>query len=269
VPELPDVELFKRHLDETCLGRTIGRVVVSDSGILGTLAAGEFARRVEGREIAGSRRHGKHLLVALRASGWLTMHFGMNGSLRHLAAGEADPPYDRLRLDFADGHHLAYLNPRRIGRVGLASDPAAFLLEEGLGPDALDPSFDLAAFEKALSRKKRDLKSLLMDQAVLAGIGNIYSDEILFAAGFHPRTRSDRLGAEERRRLFEAMKSVLETAIRCGAGAERLIDRLPASFLLPHREKGGLCPRCGGELHTLKFSGRTAYFCPRCQREEA
>jgi formamidopyrimidine-DNA glycosylase len=267
VPELPDVELFKRHLDDTCLGRKISRVAVSDPGILGDLAAGDFARRVEGREIAGSRRHGKHLLVALGASDWLTMHFGMNGSLRHLDEGEADPPYDRLRLDFADGHRIAYLNPRRIGRVGLASDPRAFLAAEGLGPDALDPSFDLAAFERALAGKKRDLKSLLMDQAFVAGIGNIYSDEILFAAGLHPRTRSDRLAAAERRRLFEEMKRVLETAIRCGAGAERLIDRLPASFLLPHREKGGLCPRCRGALQTLKFSGRTAYFCPRCQKE--
>jgi formamidopyrimidine-DNA glycosylase len=267
VPELPDVERFKQHLDTTSLHNRIARVAVSDSRLLGELSASAFARRVEGKEIARSRRHGKHLLLALQGAEWVVMHFGMNGSLKHLAPGEEDPPDDRLRFDFADGHRLAYLNPRRIGRVGLVSDPAAFVKEERLGPDALDPGFELAAFERALKGRKRDVKSLLMDQEVVAGIGNIYSDEILFAAEIHPKSASDRLDARVRRRLFERMKDVLETAIRYGAGAESLIERLPPSFLLPHRKKGGRCPRCGGELQTLKFSGRTGYFCPRCQKE--
>jgi formamidopyrimidine-DNA glycosylase len=154
----------------------------------------------------------------------------MNGSLRHFEDGEDDPPYDRLCLDFADGHHLAYVNPRLLGRVGLAPDAAEFIAAERLGPDALDPRFDLAAFEPALAGRKRDVKSVLMDQKVVAGIGNIYSDEILFQARLHPRTRSDWLDASARKRLFGQIKEVLETAIACGAGAERLIDRLPSSF---------------------------------------
>ena len=269
MPELPDVELYKRHLDMTCLGRTIRHVAVGDARILADVSATELARRLEGARIIASRRHGKHLLVDLGPPGWLTLHFGMNGSLQHFTDGEDDPPYDRVRFDFADGHHLAYLNPRLLGRVGLAPDADAFVRAERLGPDALDPRFDLAAFERSLAGRKRDVKSLLMDQEVAAGIGNIYSDEILFQAGINPRTRCDRLDARARQRLFERIKAVLETAITSGAGAERLVDRLPSSFLIPHREKGGRCPRCGGEIASAKFSGRTAYYCLRCQPEGA
>jgi len=267
MPELPDVELCKRHLDTTCLGRTIRQVAVGDARILGGISAAELARRLKGARIIGSRRHGKHLLVDLGSPGWLTLHFGMNGSLKHFTDGEDDPPYDRVRFDFADGHHLAYVNPRLLGRVGLAPDADAFVAAEGLGPDALGPRFDLAAFEQALAGRKRDVKSLLMDQEVVAGIGNIYSDEILFQARINPRTRCDRLDAGARQHLLGRIKAVLETAITSGAGAEGLVDRLPGSFLIPHRGKGGRCPRCGGEIASAKFSGRTAYYCPRCQPE--
>src|SRR5439155_24985538 len=178
----------------------------------------------------------------LGSPGWLTLHFGMNGSLRHFTDGEDDPPYDRVRLDFADGHHLAYVNPRLLGRVWPAHEEETFIAYEGLGPDALEQRFDLAAFEHTLAGRKRDVKALLMDQEVVAGIGNIYSDEILFQAGISPRTRCDRLDAGARRRLFERIKDVLETAITSGAGAERLVERLPNSFLIPHRKKGERCP---------------------------
>jgi formamidopyrimidine-DNA glycosylase len=104
-----------------------------------------------------------------------------------------------------------------------------------------------------------------MDQAVIAGIGNIYSDEILFQARMHPRTRSDWLTTEMGTRLFSCIKEVLQTAVAAGAGAERLVDRLPETFFIPQRKKGARCPRCGAEIETVKFSGRTAYYCARCQ----
>ncbi len=269
MPELPDVELYKEHLDATCLGRTIHQVEVGDTRILAGVSAAELARQLEGARITASRRHGKHLLVDLGPPGWLTLHFGMNGSLKHFTDGEKDPPYDRVRLDFAGGHHLAYVNPRLLGRIGLASDADAFIAAEGLGPDALDLRFDLAALERALAGRKRDVKSLLMDQEVVAGIGNIYSDEILFQARINPRTRCDRLDVRARRHLFGRIKNVLEIAITSGAGAERLVDRLPGFFLIPHRGRGGRCPRCGGEIASSKLAGRTAYYCPRCQIEAA
>lgn len=267
MPELPDVENFKRQLDETSLHRAIARVVVRDPGLLDAISASEFVRRVEGREIAASKRFGKHLFLVLSGKLSVSLHFGMNGALQYFGKSEGEAPYERLRFEFRGGDRLAYLNPRRIGRIGLAEDVASFVAKERLGPDALDPSFDLAALERAFSGRRREVKSLLMDQAVVAGIGNIYSDEILFAAGIHPKAESERLGPEERRRLFDSIKSVLRTAIEKGAGAEHSHGRLPPSFLLPQRKKGGRCPRCGSELQTLKFSGRTAYFCPRCQKK--
>jgi formamidopyrimidine-DNA glycosylase len=267
MPELPDVELFRRYVDETCKGRTIERVIVNDPKMLRHISTETFQARLKGTRILRARRHGKHLLLQLAPAGWLTMHFGMNGSLKHLSDGEADPPFDRVRLDFVDGHHLAYINPRRLGGVEFVEDTDAFIATQKLGPDVLDPHFDLDAFEQALSERKRDIKSVLMDQTAMAGIGNIYSDEVLFQAGIHPRASADRLDRKSRQQLFRQINRVLETAVERGAGAEIAPDALPRSFLLPWRKMGGRCPRCGGKISTIKFSGRTAYYCPRCQKK--
>lgn len=267
MPELPDVELYKRYLDEHALGQTIERVQVNDARILGELPAETFVARLRGNRFEDSRRHGKHLLVRLQRDGWLTLHFGMTGSLAWFRDEADDPPYDRVRFDFAGGGRLAYVNRRMLGRVGLADDAERFIEAEGLGPDALDPAFDLAAFTRAIEGRRRDVKSVLMDQSLIAGIGNIYADEILFQARLHPRTAVTALTERQRAELFAQIKRVLETAIACGAGAEQFLERLPADYILPHRDKGGKCPRCGGPIATLKSGGRTSYFCPRCQPE--
>jgi len=268
MPELPDVELLRRYVDETCKGRVIQQAAVHDPKMLSGIPSDAFAAKLKGARILAARRHGKHLLIQLAPVGWITMHFGLTGGLRHLAGKEPDPPYTRIRFDFADGHHLAYVNLRRLGAVGFAEDADGFIAAERLGPDVLDPRFDLAAFGQALSARRRDIKSVLMDQAAMAGIGNIYSDEILFQAGIHPQTRADQLGTDARKHLFKELKHVLETAVERGAGAELSAEALPPSFLLPQRKKGGRCPRCGGELHRAKFSSRTAYYCPHCQVEK-
>ena len=265
MPELPEVEIFKRHLDATSLGRRIDEAVVNDRRIIGTAAPGELAAQLKGARLTASRRYGKYLLIDLGKSGWLVLHFGMNGSLQYYGNGAEEPPYDRLRLDFTGDGHLAYVNPRRIGSVELVPDADAFVAREGLGPDALDPGFGADDFAHALQATKRDVKSALMDQGLVAGIGNLYSDEILFQAQLHPKTPTDALDRTALRRLFTKMRSVLEIAVREGAGSEQMLERLPRGFLLPQRKKGGRCPRCGGAIATLKSGGRTGYFCPHCQ----
>jgi formamidopyrimidine-DNA glycosylase len=265
MPELPDVELYKRYLDEHALRQRIEHVAVGDARILGELSARAFATTLRGNRFEESRRHGKHLLVRLGRAGWLTLHFGMTGSLVYFPKGEDDPPYDRVRFAFEGGAHLAYVNRRMLGRVGLTEDADAFIRAEGLGPDALDPAFDLAAFTAALSGRRRDVKSVLMDQGLIAGIGNIYADEILFQARLHPKTPMTALDERQRAELFEQIKAVLRTAIAQSAGAEAFLERLPDHYLLPQRDKGGRCPRCGAALATLKAAGRTSYYCPRCQ----
>jgi len=266
MPELPDVELYKRHLDSTSLGRRIEKVAVNDARILAGASAREFTRRLEGNRFESSRRHGKHLLVRLARDGWLTMHFGMTGHLHYFEDAVDDPKYDRVRFDLERGH-LAYVNRRMLGRVGLTEDADALIRDEGLGPDALDPAFDEAALERAIEGRRRDVKSLLMEQSVIAGIGNIYADEILFQARLHPKLSLQELDDQQRKGLFRAIKEVLTTAIDCGAGAEQFLERLPSGYLLPSREKGGRCPRCGSEILTFKHQGRTTYFCPKCQPE--
>ncbi len=265
MPELPDVERFKRILDETALGETVACVTVTAPRLLGNLSPAAFSARLQGRRLVSSRRHGKHLLVGLDDGGWLTFHFGMTGGLAPFEDPAEDPPYDRVRFDFASGRRLAYTNVRLLGRLGLAEDPDRFLAAEGLGPDALDPAVDLEAFVARVLRGRRAVKAALMDQSALAGIGNIYADEILFQARLHPARRTDGLTPEEAEVLNRTLRRVLETAIARGTGSETFLDRLPADYLLPRREKGGHCPRCGTALETAKVGGRTGYLCPRCQ----
>jgi formamidopyrimidine-DNA glycosylase len=267
MPELPDVELYRQTLETHALHRKILRVVVGDARILGDLAEKDFCARLGGNWLESARRHGKHLLVRLGRDGWLTMHFGMTGSLEYVEPAGKDVPYGRVRLDFKDGS-LAYVNRRMLGRVGLADDGDAFIAAEGLGPDALDPAFDLAMLSAALDGR-REAKAVLMDQGVSAGIGNLYADEILFQARLHPRTPGRSLGKAKRELLFNKIKEMLQTAVDCGAGAEQLLERVPEGWLLPQRHEGGSCPRCRSRLATLKAAGRTSYHCPRCQPEPA
>jgi len=265
MPELPDVEGFKRTLAKTALGKTINRVVVNDARILNKLAVRTFVSRLQGAKLVAARRHGKHLMAQIDRGGWLTLHFGMTGALQFVAEPDDEPPFTRVRLDFAGDGSLAYMNKRMIGRVGLADDAADFIAAEKLGADALDGGFDLDAFKTAVRGTERDVKSVLMDQEVLAGIGNIYSDEILFQARINPAERMDGLAPAVLKRLYLQMRDVLKTAVARGAGSEQFIERMPKGSLLPERKKGGHCPRCGSPLKISKVGGRTAYCCPRCQ----
>jgi formamidopyrimidine-DNA glycosylase len=265
MPELPDVEGFKRVLVKNALRKTIERVVVSDARILGKLSDRTFASRLQGAKLIAARRHGKHLLANIDRGGWLTLHFGMTGGLQFVGSREEEPPFTRLRLDLTDDGCLAYTNKRMIGRVGLVEDAADFIADEKLGPDALDQRLNFTAFKTAVLGVKRDVKSVLMDQAIIAGIGNIYSDEILFQARINPAGRMDKLSPSQLKGLYLEIRKVLETAIAHGAGSEQFTERMPKGSLLPERKKGGHCPRCQSLLKIFKVGGRTAYCCPRCQ----
>jgi formamidopyrimidine-DNA glycosylase len=269
MPELPDVEMFRRAAELHCLGREIAGATVSDPASVEGITVAALRHRLKGARLQGFRRHGKHLLIELDLPAVLTLHFGTNGSLRFLPKEEPEPAYARLRLDLAGGDRLAYLNPRRIGRVGLAPDAETFVAAAGLGPDALDPAFDAAAFAAALAGRRQAVKLVLTDQARMAGIGNIYADEILFQAGLFPGTEARSLDTGQVRHLFETMKRVLRSATNHGLGAEGAGAGAPAGWLLAERHRGGRCPRCGTPLHTATLGGRTGYFCPRCQPEVA
>lgn len=265
MPELPDVERFKRLLARNALRKRIDRVIVNDARILGGMSTQAFAARLDGGKLVAARRHGKHLMAKVDQGGWLTLHFGLTGALHFVGIAEDEPPFTRVRLDFANDGHLAYSNKRMIGRVGFVEDAEDFITEEKLGPDALDRRFDLAAFKTAVLGVKRDIKSVLMDQEIIAGVGNIFSDEILFQSRINPTAQPDALTPAQLKRLFLEMRKVLRTAIARGAGSEEFVERMPKGALLPERKKGGRCPRCRSPLKISKVGGRTAYSCPRCQ----
>jgi formamidopyrimidine-DNA glycosylase len=162
---------------------------------------------------------------------------------------------------FSNGYHLAYDAQRKLGEIALIRDKAAYLAQKEIGMDALSPDCDDAALRDALRGRRGMIKSALMNQKLVAGIGNIYADEILFQAHIHPKTPVNALDEPKLHTLFQTMKDVLQTAIEHQADPARF----PDSFLIPHREQDARCPQCSGHIDALKVSGRTSYYCPACQ----
>lgn len=265
MPELPDVANFKRYLDATALHRRIARVTVSEPRIVAGGTSRALAERLTGRRFEAGERRGKHLFVRLDDGGWMVLHFGMTGYLAAYEDAGEEPRHSRVRFDFDDGGHLSYVNQRLLGEVRAVDDRDAFVAAKALGPDALDEALDRDAFVGLLEGKRGAIKGALMDQSLIAGIGNLCADEILFQAGLHPKASVAALDADTLAMLYRVMRRVLETMIERGAGSERLLDRLPDGWLLPRRAEGAACPRCGARIETTKVSGRTTYFCPRCQ----
>ena len=260
MPELPDVEIFKRYLDATALHQKIVDIEVRANRMLKDILPKNFKDALKGKRFESTRRHGKYLFVELEKKHML-IHFGMTGRLKYFKKASDDPEYDQVLFRFADGYHLACISKRKLGKIGLIDSPDAFIEEKGLGPDAL--SIDLPELADILEKAKSFIKSLLMNQRRIAGIGNIYSDEILFRARLHPRKKSDRLKEPDVKRLDRAIETVLHTAIDRKAKP----DDLPTSYLIPHRGKNGKCPRCGGDIKRIEVSGRNGWYCSRCQKK--
>jgi formamidopyrimidine-DNA glycosylase len=265
VPELPDVETFRRYLRRTSLHDRVEGLSVERAGrILKGISARRLGRRLRGRRLGSTHRHGKYLFVGLTGGDGgesLVLHFGMSGFLAHYRDPGDAPDHARVVLDLGDGSHLAYDSQRLLGQVALTSDPDGWVEEHGLGPDAL--RVGRKELVERLSGRRGTLKSALMDQSVVAGIGNVYSDEILFQARLHPKTPASRLSDDELRALHRRVRSVLRDAIRYRADPERV----PRTWLLPHREPGARCPRCRGRVRRLRVGGRSAWICPVCQRK--
>lgn len=263
MPELPEVESFARYFARHALGQKITRVNVRDERILGETRAESFVRRLKGRTFTSVRRHGKHLFAETSAKDtWLHLHFGMSGDLAYYRAREEEPRFARIVFDFANGAHLAFEDMRLFGVADLVSSPDAFIADRGLGPDPLDATFTLSRFAALLARRRGAIKSLLMSQEIIAGLGNLWVDETLHVASIHPRRAVDRLKKEEVRSIFNAMRRLLRNVI---ARHERGAD-LPATWLYHNREIDTRCPRCGGVIRRTVVFGRTTYFCPTHQR---
>ena len=261
MPELPEVEIYTRYFERHALRKKVVRIDVRDERILGDIRKETFVRRLRGRQFASVRRHGKHLFADAKDS-WLHLHFGMTGDLLHGEAGEAEPRFPRVVFAFQGGSWLAYDDMRLFGLVELVADPDAYIAEHRLGHDPLDARFTASRFARALDGRRGAVKSLLLGQEVVAGLGNLYVDEVLFERSIDPRRSGETLPEEERRALFTAMRRLMKTAIR----QHERDGELPARSLIHHREAGARCPRCGGTIRRTVVYGRTTFYCPKHQR---
>ena len=263
MPELPDVETFKQYFDATSLHQRIDDVDVRDAYILKDVSARELARGLKGHRFESSRRHGKHLFVRADHDLWLRLHFGMTGSLHYFKAEEQAPRHTRVLFVFANAHSLAFEDQRKFGEIGLVEDVNKFLKERALGPDALD--ITLSQLREIFAKHRGAVKTILLNQKLIAGIGNIYADEILFRTRVHPATQISSLSGKTVTKLFRATRCILKRAIEANAD----VALMPKSWLLPHRGKGGKCPGCGRKLRSATIGGRTAWFCAHCQKRRS
>ncbi|HEV3002649.1 MAG TPA: DNA-formamidopyrimidine glycosylase family protein [Solirubrobacteraceae bacterium] len=256
MPELPEVERARALIEERALGRRIAAVDDTDTYVCRPHQPGELASALVGRELVEAHRRGKTMWVETGDDGpVLGLHLGMAGRIVVDGAAEGDPPsdgerpaavWDRFALDFEDGGRLVLRDKRRLGRAVLDPDLS------GLGPDAAEVSRD--AFRARVGRGDAPLKARIMDQGVIAGVGNLLADEALWRARLSPRRAAGELSGEELDRLRREIRAATRSAIRKGG--------VHTGDVMPARRRGGVCPRCGTAMERATVGGRTTYWCP-------
>jgi len=257
MPELPEVETFKRYLDRTSLKQVIKGVQVIDNRILDTEEK-QLSKFLKAKRFESSIRYGKYLLVYLNPR-YLVMHFGMSGDLEYYDDKEEPPKFSKVIFQFNNGFNLAYISIRMFGKVSVANSIEEFIENKKLGPDAY--KMTLEEFQKAVQRRSAIAKNALLNQSFIAGVGNIYSDEILFRTKIHPKTNINTLSEGKVKELYANIKDVLEFGIKKKGD----LSTYPNEFLIPHRKKEEKCPTCNNDITRFEISGRHGFFCPSCQ----
>jgi len=277
MPELAEAETIRRQLMPEVVGRRIQSAWVGKRDILGRRRQSprRFRRLVEGRRITGIERRGKALLIIVDDTDTLVVRLGMSGRLVMAEPGQPLAPHTHVILDLDGGRELRYIDPRRFGEVYAArgTDPSAISGLEALGIEPFARGL-CSHLRRSLPRRRARIKSALMDQRLIAGLGNIYADEALFRAGIHPAQRASTLRDDEIARLCRAIPQVLRHAIRrCGTssadGAYVDARGVPGSFqncLAVYQRQGQPCRRCGATIERMVIGGRSAHFCPACQK---
>jgi formamidopyrimidine-DNA glycosylase len=270
MPELPEVEYVARQLRAELIGRVIVHAEVLWPRTVAGLAPEELAARVADQRVTAVERRGKYLLLSLSAGDVLLVHRRMSGNLIFLPAS-ADAPYTRARFVLDDGRQLAFTDPRKFGRLILLAEGELAAALASLGPEPLDESFTASALGARLAGHVRPIKALLLDQRVVAGLGNIYADEALFRAGIHPLRPGASLRPAELEALRAGIRGALLTGIEHGGttfGRHRDVYN-EAGRNLEHVEvyqrTGQPCPRCGQPIARIVVAQRGTHFCPRCQ----
>lgn len=261
MPELPEIALYKKYVDATSLHQKITNIEFTEKKLLQNPEK-DFRKAMEGKEFSESRQLGKYLFLRIKNSSWLVLHFGMTGKLEYYSNQEA-PKYSHMIISFDNGYHLAFVCRRKLGKIDLAEGIEEFRDKKSLGKDALEMSKE--EVEEFLRGKKGSVKGALTDQKAIAGIGNVYADEILYQCEIHPKTKVEKLNEEEIGAISRKIQTVLNTVIN----NEGRRSELPKNYLTPHRKEGADCPNCEGKIEKINVSGRSTYFCPECQKEKS
>jgi formamidopyrimidine-DNA glycosylase len=278
--ELPEVEVVRRDLEKDVVGRRVVAVEVrrmknTKRVIRRHKSPKEFRDRLVGHKLSRAERKGKYVLLHLDDGNVLVVHFGMSG--RFLRGNKRLPldNHTHVIITFQTGGDLRFVDPRTFGELFVtAADELGKVRELAhLAIDPLESMFTWQQFSGALANRATKLKPLLMDQQFIAGLGNIYSDEVLFSAGLRHDRPSDELSAQEVRRLYRAIQETVQEAIRFRGttlGDEAYVDLYgkPGEYqheLKVYGRRGLPCRRCRTPIQVVKYSGRNSYFCPQCQ----
>lgn len=278
--ELPEVEVMRRDLEKDVVGRRIAGAEVRPSKNAMRIIRRhdrrkDFTSRLEGRKVSRAERRGKYILLYLDNGDVLVTHFGMSGQFVRGNKRQSLPAHTHVVVTFQQGGDLRFVDPRTFGEMFVtAADDLGKVKElSHIAIDPLDHVFTWQTFGNLLAERRSKLKQLLMDQKFISGLGNIYSDEVLFAAGLRHDRMSDSLSSQEVRRLYRAIQETLQDAIRHRGTTlddEAYVDLFgkPGEFeaeLKVYGREGLPCRRCRTSIRSVKIAGRGAYFCPQCQ----
>src|SRR5258706_10847373 len=270
MPELPEVETVARDLRPLSTGATIVDATTLWARTLRGIDPEAFAAGVAGRRIEGVSRRGKQLVVSLGGGAFLTIHLKMTGQLFVVPQGGTEDPYVRLVLELEDGREIRFRDIRKFGKIGLygATDDDPFA---ATGPEPLAETFTVAAFGRRIRGRKGRLKPLLLDQGFIAGVGNIYADEALWAARLHPLRSARTLRPGDERRLWLEIRRILaEAVVRRGSSIDDYTapdgDGEMQDHLAVYQRTGEPCLRCGRPIRRIVVGSRATHFCSWCQR---
>jgi formamidopyrimidine-DNA glycosylase len=277
MPELPEVEVVRRDLDREIVGKRIKAVEVDGMrSVRRHHNRKQFIARLEGKKITAVERRGKYLLCRLEGGDVLVIHLGMSGQLlRAKTSRETRDKHTHVVMTFTQGGQLRFVDPRTFGEMFVTESDALNKVSElnHLGLDPLETAMSWEHFGQLISQRHAKLKPLLMDQKFLAGIGNIYSDEILWGAGLRWDRMSDSLSSQEIRRLYRAMVETLQDAVKYRGSSladEQYVDLFgkPGDYQHHHKvyaRDGEYCRRCRHLIRRERVGGRSTFFCEACQ----
>ena len=274
MPELPEVEHVVRALRPIVTGRRILAAELNLKRIVSGLSRAAFGRQLKDATITGVGRRGKYILFELESGRVLTTHLRMTGKFVSLTTDESLPPYAHVVFYLDDERRLVFCDMRQFGRMRLIRDAAVLPKElSTLAPEPLSDDFTEKYFLETLARSRRSLKQLLLDQTRVLGLGNIYAVEALFLAGVNPLKPANKLSKPRARKLFHAIRQVLQEAIDAGSTLRiNMADGNGSYFGTTERfwrvyeREGEPCVNCGTRIKRVVHGGRSTYYCPRCQR---